>query len=405
MSRSVGGSHSPGRPIAALIVLALVTITMPGVVGADHSGDAAAQAAQEIQAARDRANAAAQAMSDAESELDQLSLDIADAQARLTAVEAEASQMRAGLQQDALRSFANSGSALPLLIDLEDANDEITAERLASVARGNAAVELDEFDAVMDEVSAAKSDLEKQQSATDRARQNFEDLQAAAESEVVRLAQVEKERLIDEQVEHELERQRQARQQQEAAAAAAASAAAARSGSGTTASSSSSSSGSSSSSSSSGSSGSSGSSASPASTPAPSSPAPSNAGSGMACPVAGSRAFSNTWGASRSGGRSHEGVDMISPGGTPLVAVESGSVQFKQTRLGGSSVWLAGASGTRYFYAHLSSFAGSSRGVSRGEVIGYVGATGNTTTNHLHFEVHPGGGRAVNPYPYVAAVC
>jgi murein DD-endopeptidase MepM/ murein hydrolase activator NlpD len=301
-----------------------------------------------------------------------------------------------------LRSFANSGSALPLLIDLEDANDEITAERLASVARGNAAVELDEFDAVMDEVSAAKSDLEKQQSATDRARQNFEDLQAAAESEVVRLAQVEKERLIDEQVEHELERQRQARQQQEAAAAAAASAAAARSGSGTTASSSSSSSGSSSSSSSSGSSGSS---ASPASTPAPSSPAPSNAGSGMACPVAGSRAFSNTWGASRSGGRSHEGVDMISPGGTPLVAVESGSVQFKQTRLGGNSVWLAGASGTRYFYAHLSSFAGSSRGVSRGEVIGYVGATGNTTTNHLHFEVHPGGGRAVNPYPYVAAVC
>lgn len=96
---------------------------------------------------------------------------------------------------------------------------------------------------------------------------------------------------------------------------------------------------------------------------------------------------------------------MISPGGTPLVAVESGSVQFKQTRLGGNSVWLAGGSGTRYFYAHLSSFAGSSRSVSRGEVIGYVGATGNTTTNHLHFEVHPGGGRAVNPYPYVAAVC
>ncbi len=96
---------------------------------------------------------------------------------------------------------------------------------------------------------------------------------------------------------------------------------------------------------------------------------------------------------------------MMSPAGTPLVAVESGSVQFKTTRLGGNSVWLNGASGTRYFYAHLSAWEGSSRSVSQGEVIGYVGATGNTTANHLHFEVHPGGGRAVNPYPYVRAVC
>ncbi len=123
------------------------------------------------------------------------------------------------------------------------------------------------------------------------------------------------------------------------------------------------------------------------------------------CPVAGPHAFADTWGAPRSGGRSHQGVDMMASRGTPLVAVESGVANFRNTRLGGRSVGLTGNSGTYYFYAHLDAWAGSSRSVQRGEVIGYVGATGNTTANHLHFEVHPGGGRPVNPYPYVRRVC
>lgn len=91
--------------------------------------------------------------------------------------------------------------------------------------------------------------------------------------------------------------------------------------------------------------------------------------------------------------------------GTPLVAVESGYARFDTSRLGGNSVWLDSNGGDSYFYAHLSSWEGSSRSVTKGEVIGYVGATGNTNVAHLHFEVHPGGGVPVNPYPYVRGAC
>ena len=96
---------------------------------------------------------------------------------------------------------------------------------------------------------------------------------------------------------------------------------------------------------------------------------------------------------------------MISPGGTPVVATENGTTYNKTNRLGGNVIWLTGNSGVKYYYAHLSGWEGPSRTVTKGEVIGYVGKTGNTSVNHVHFEYHPGGGVAVNPYPYVLAAC
>ena len=123
----------------------------------------------------------------------------------------------------------------------------------------------------------------------------------------------------------------------------------------------------------------------------------------IVCPMNGS-AYGDSWGAPRSGGRSHEGVDMLAPMGTPIYAVVSGAVNFKQNRLGGNAASLVGDNGNRYYYAHFASYEGASRRVEQGEVIGYNGDTGNATgTPHLHFEVHPGGGLAVNPTPSVRA--
>ena len=142
--------------------------------------------------------------------------------------------------------------------------------------------------------------------------------------------------------------------------------------------------------------------------PVASVPAPSSgfaASSSWACPIKGPNAFGDTWGAGRPGGRRHEGVDMMSPSGTPIVAVVAGNATMKTSERGGNLVSLVGDDGNRYFYGHLSAWEGGSRRVAAGELIGYVGSTGQTTANHLHFEIHPGGGVAVNPYSTVRQHC
>lgn len=129
------------------------------------------------------------------------------------------------------------------------------------------------------------------------------------------------------------------------------------------------------------------------------------------CPVDGVTAFSDTWGAPRSGGRTHQGVDMLAVRGTPAVAIEAGTVaRLRSGGLGGITVWLRGDSGDSFYYAHLDGWApGLSRGerLAGGEVLGFVGTTGNAPASipHLHFEHHPGGGGAVNPYPLVRSLC
>lgn len=120
-------------------------------------------------------------------------------------------------------------------------------------------------------------------------------------------------------------------------------------------------------------------------------------------PVRGPHTFSNDWHAPRTG-HLHQGNDIYAAEGIPCVACVSGTVNHGEGKNAGLYVRLVGDDGNVFYYMHLQRFAATGH-VSAGTVIGYVGDTGNAEGGppHLHFEVHPGGGAAVNPYPYLVA--
>jgi murein DD-endopeptidase MepM/ murein hydrolase activator NlpD len=414
--------------LAAVAVAVPVAAALPGDATAQTSDEAAREAAREIQAARDRANAAAEAYFQAQSDLEVLEDEAVGMERRAEALEERVEQLRRDVQAVAVARFATSGAeGIPLLTGLQAPKDQVQADVLVDVVTNAGTSSIDEFEAAQKELTEQQDELARQRQAIEDQQALFSQLQDDAEAEVQRLREIEEQRLTDEAVRQALAEQQAAslafleevelrnaeaaaRAQpnpgvaaaQAAAAEAAAAAAAdptadpaiaADAGAGIA----------------------------PRSTGASGGTSGGRTGTGGAgsvpmgvvngevyldailCPMNGS-AYGDSWGAPRSGGRSHEGVDMLAPMGTPIYAVVSGSVNFRQNRLGGNAVSLVGDNGNRYYYAHLASYEGTSRRVNQGDVIGYNGDTGNATgTPHLHFEIHPGGGLAVNPTPSVRA--
>jgi murein DD-endopeptidase MepM/ murein hydrolase activator NlpD len=143
-------------------------------------------------------------------------------------------------------------------------------------------------------------------------------------------------------------------------------------------------------------------------------PTPTRGGGrdGQVCPVRGPVRIGQGWGAPRDGGRRrHQGIDLLAPAGTPLVAVADGRITRISNHdrgLGGISLRLTDHHGTGYYYAHNQrNLVHLGQHVRRGQVIAQVGASGNARGGppHLHFQLHPGGGPPVNPDATVRRWC
>jgi murein DD-endopeptidase MepM/ murein hydrolase activator NlpD len=126
------------------------------------------------------------------------------------------------------------------------------------------------------------------------------------------------------------------------------------------------------------------------------------------CPVKGLVVFTDDFGELRAGGP-HPGIDMSAVPDTPVVAVTNGTWRHDTGGDGGNGAWLTGLDNVSYYYAHFSHYSDAPEGlVKAGDVIGYVGSTGNATGPHLHFEIHhgkPGEQPPVDPFATLIALC
>ena len=332
---------------AATVVLLL---SLPLPAHADDPG-AARRAAQE------RANKAAARFAHAQSDLARAEAGIADLQLRVQRDEQQLLTQRTQVQDLAVREYMRGGTSVPLLFE-KDINAVARARAMVKYVTLGDVDSIDRYRATRQDLATASKRLNGQLAKQRAALASVQAEAKAAEADLNRL-------VADE-------------------AKAAAAAAKARSGA-------------------------------KSGTAAPAAPAAAGAGKPTGqiatgpwvCPVQGPHSFSDDYGQPRPGGRSHQGNDILSPRGTPVVANVGGTMQQHPNGLGGLAYFLEGDDGHEYYGAHLDSFSGAAGHVPIGTVIGYVGNTGDAAggPTHLHFEIHPSGHTPTDPYPTLVKYC
>lgn len=395
-----------------MLVVMLSSMSLPLVkfstAAADSGGGTAADAAREIAAARDRANAAADLWAQAESKLELLADERTKLDDDVVALQHEVDGLRTTVETVAVNRYIGSGnSGIGLLTGTAGPTELAETAVLLGIVNEASATSLDDYADLHSKLQKKKAKAQKAAKQFEAAQLNFKTLQKKALDEIEVLRIVEKQRLTTEAVKKAFDVQRQQENEKLAIDAAeklkkdqALSVGAGSDGgdvgNGVTTGNKASG----------GSAGGTTGSGGAGGHPGVRLDQVYGSGADWVCPIQGPTGFADTWGAPRSGGRKHEGVDMISPRGTLIVAVVDGFADPKQNELGGSTIWFTGADGNKYYYAHLDAYATVGQ-VVKGEVIGYVGDTGNAkfSTPHLHFEIHPLGGPAVDPYPTVRANC
>lgn len=357
--------HGASRWLArSLVSSVVVTGALVALLPASASGAPIDDARTRVTEAQQRADAATARYEESVTQLETLRREIDDLKVRIDADRAEAARLRALARERAVAAYTGRDGLEQqggFVLDGGDPLDDVRREKLLARTK-------ERDDAAAAQLAAVTRDLAEQRDELDTRRVEQEQVVAQVQAEQTAVqAQLRDAQSALDALEEQLRREEEAARAREIAAAIAREASNRANGKDY-----------------------------------------GNAfvSTGIVCPIRGALSFIDSWGAPRHQG-AHQGVDLMAAAGTPDVAVVSGDVTFKEGGLSGMGAYLHGDDGNLYYYFHLSGYEGAPRRVAQGDVIGYVGNTGDAqrTAPHTHFEIHPGGGAAVNPYPSVAAVC